>query len=224
LRGGSPVGVRPDAALRSNLCIVVPVRGERSGKSRLRSVLDPVQRARLNRALLRRTLAVIEHWQGTLARCLVVSACARSLRTASRRGACAVREPLPRRGLSSAAQLGARVARRQGARRVLILPCDLPLLSAMSLTELFAHARTGAHAVIAPDRSGSGTNALLLPAAIGVQLEYGPESFRRHLRILRARGWEVAVCAQPQLQFDLDTPEDLIRMPSAGVRRLRDGR
>jgi len=210
--------------LRRDLYIVVPVRGERSGKSRLRSVLDPVQRARLNRTLLDRTLDAIEHWQGTLARCLVVSACARSLLSARGRGAHAIREPLPRRGLSAAAALGARVARRRGARRILILPSDLALLSAASLAALLVHARTGAHAVIAPDRSGSGTNALLLPAAVGMRFEYGPDSFARHSRVLRARGWDVAVCTHPQLEFDLDTPEDLAAVPCAADRGMRDGR
>ena len=213
----------PDAALRSSLYIVVPVRGEGSGKSRLRSVLDPVQRARLNRALLLGTLTAIERWQGTLARCLVVSACPRSLSTARRRGANPVREPLPRRGLSSAAALGAKVARLRGARTILILPCDLPLVSDAALQELLVPVRMGARAVVAADRAGSGTNALLLPGAIGVRFEYGPDSFADHVRGLRARGWDLAVCAHPHLQFDLDTPEDLAAMPAALGDRLRDG-
>src|SRR5690606_6611138 len=95
--------------------------------------LDGAARRRLNRALLERTLAAIAAWQGGLARCVVVSACARSLLGARRRGAVALREPAPRRGLNRAAALGRKLARRQGARRVLVLPADLPQLSRSAL-------------------------------------------------------------------------------------------
>jgi 2-phospho-L-lactate guanylyltransferase len=219
LRAGSPGGVRAEAAaLRRALCIVVPVRGESHGKSRLAGALDPVQRARLNRRLLRRTLGVVERWQGTLANCIVVSAFPRSLRAARDRGAQALREPSPRRGLNAAAASGLALARRSAARRVLVLPCDLPLLSPAALARLLACARCGARAAIAPDRAGTGTNALVVPAVSGLRFEYGPGSFARHLRMVRARGWEAGVCRLPELSFDLDAPEDLRTMQALRVR------
>jgi 2-phospho-L-lactate guanylyltransferase len=193
--------------------IVLPVRGESTGKSRLASVLDPIERMRLNRKLLRRTLDVIEAWQGSLRQCLLVSPCARTQAVAQARGASVLEEPMPGRGLNRAVALGVRRAKRLGARRVLILPGDLVLLDAAALRALARHAGWGARAAIARDRAGSGTNALLLPADAHFRFAFGPDSFERHRRSMRLRGWDVAVCDEPRLCFDLDTAADLADLP-----------
>ncbi len=205
--------------------IVLPVRGEAAGKSRLAAVLDPIERMRLNRKLLRRTLDVIEAWQGSLACCVVVSPCTRTLAAARTRGAVALREPLPGRGLNRAAALGARRAQRQGARRVLILPGDLVLLDAAALCAMARAASLGTRAAIAPDRAGSGTNALLFPAGARFEFGFGPDSFARHMAALRAHGYAVSVRPEHGLRFDLDTPQDLAAIAEATRRdRFHPGR
>jgi 2-phospho-L-lactate guanylyltransferase len=197
--------------------IILPVRGEAAGKSRLAAVLDPVERMRLNRRLLRRTLNAIEVWQGGLAHCIVVSPCSRTLAAARACGAVALREPLPRRGLNRAASLGTKLALRRGARRVLILPGDLALLEPAALSDLARNAAAGARAAIAPDLAGNGTNALLLPAGARLRFAFGADSFARHVDALRAHGYAVSVCTDRKLCFDLDTPRDLAAM-HAGQR------
>ncbi|MGH8666144.1 MAG: 2-phospho-L-lactate guanylyltransferase [Burkholderiales bacterium] len=191
------------------LWIILPVRGEAAGKSRLAAVLDPIERMRLNRKLLRRTLDAIEHWQGSLAHCIVVSPCARTLAAARARGAVALRESLPRRGLNRAVLLGTKLASRRGAGRVLILPGDLVLLGPAALRAMARAASLGARAAIAPDRAGSGTNALLLPAGTRFGFAFGTDSFARHVEALRAHGYVVSVRTDQALCFDLDTPRDL---------------
>jgi 2-phospho-L-lactate guanylyltransferase len=192
--------------------IVLPVRGEAAGKSRLAAVLDPVERRRLNRSLLCRTLAAIEAWRNSLAHCIVVSPCARSLAAARSLGAIALREPLPRRGLNRAAGLGTKLALRRGAHRVLILPGDLALLEPAALSALAHAASVGARAAIASDGAGDGTNALLFPAGARFEFAFGADSFARHLGALRAHGYAVTVSADRSLCFDLDTPRDLAAM------------
>lgn len=202
--------------------VVVPVRGEAAGKSRLAPALDRGARMRLNRQLLGATLEAIEQWQGTLARCILVSACARTRAGALARGALVLREPMPRRGLNYAAAIGLRWARRQGARRVLILPVDLVLLRPASLHAIARAAGSGARAAIAPDCAGSGTNALLLPAGARFHFAFGADSFARHVETLRAHGYTVAVRTDPGLCFDLDTPQQLTAIAGAGRRRTFD--
>ena len=133
----------------------VPMRGITRGKSRLAEALDPIGRARLNRRMLRRTLAVIATWQGDLRRCMVVSGCAQALRIAARAGAVPFVEPRPSRGLNHAVGHAARWAIRAGARTIVVLPSDLPCLSGDALDALLDRATYGTHAVIAPDTSGS---------------------------------------------------------------------
>ena len=198
--------------------IILPVRGEAAGKSRLAGVLDPVERMRLNRSLLRRTLDAIEAWQGSLAHCIVVSPCARTRAAARARGAVALREPMPRRGLNRAASLGTQLALRRGARRVLILPGDLALLDPAGLSAFARAASLGARAAIAPDHAGSGTNALLFPAGARLHFAFGADSFARHVEALRAHGYGVSVRTDQGLSFDLDTPQDLAIMHAAQRR------
>jgi 2-phospho-L-lactate guanylyltransferase len=184
------------------------MRGVARGKSRLAAALDPPARARLNRVLLTLTLGVIERWRG-LTRCVVVSPCEEALATAARLGAASVLETPDAAGLNGAAALGASYASDHGARSILILPCDLPYLTPESLTALAHAAEMPRHMVIAPDKAGTGTNALLVSAQRPFEFRYGEQSFARHLLLSAERGWTAAVCARPEIAFDLDTPEDL---------------
>ena len=192
----------------SELWTVVPVRGYARGKSRLAPVLNAGARARLNHRLLLSTLRVIARWHGDLSRCIVVSPCRRALATARREGAVTVAEAPPR-GLNAAAALGAASASRRGARGVLILPCDLPNLAAPALRAMAQAARSRRHVVIAPDATLNGTNALLVAAPGPFEFEFGEGSFARHRLQAAQRGYGISICARPELELDVDTPEDL---------------
>jgi 2-phospho-L-lactate guanylyltransferase (CobY/MobA/RfbA family) len=65
------------------------------------------------------------------------------------------------------------------------------------------------HPVIAPDRFGQGTNALLIPTGITFKAMLGTGSFRRHLSQYRDLGVPVSVCRSQGLELDIDTPPDL---------------
>jgi len=195
------------SAASGRLWVLLPIRGEALGKSRLGSVLDRGARMRLNRALLRRTLAVVEAWQGSTARCLVVTACARSGWTARRAGAIWLREARPRRGLNRAVATAHAYALDHGAWAVLVLSGDLPQLTPDAL-DAFVTAASGAKVGIAPDRARSGTNALLLATRARFAFAYGPESFERHVATARMRFGAPAVRFDPPLACDLDTPAD----------------
>ena len=202
---------------------MVPVRGIASGKSRLGAVLDPAGRARLNKLLLTRTLEVIHRWRGDLARSIVVSPCREALATAARLGAATVFETPDARGLNGAATLGASRAGENGASSVLILPCDLPFLTPESLDAVTGESETARHVVIAPDRAGTGTNALVVSAERPFEFRFGESSFARHLSLAAERGWTAAICSRPELAFDLDTPEDLAVWDEARAGENRGG-
>ena len=185
------------------------MRGIAQGKSRLAGRLDRGERARLNRLLLARTLAVITMWQGGFGRCIVVSSCARALRIAQRAGALPLLEPQPGGGLNRAIAYAARRAVRCGARAVANVSSDLPLLSARALDALVAPATCGHRVVIAPDAPGTGTNALLLHTRARFESRFGPQSCARHVEAARSRGWRFSICTHPDLALDIDVPQDL---------------
>jgi 2-phospho-L-lactate guanylyltransferase len=193
----------------SDLWTVVPVRGIEQGKSRLAGVLDQAARARLNQQLLVSTLGAIGSWRGNLSRCVIVSPCQRALKTAARLGAAIVPEESGAGGLNAAAALAASYAAQKGADSVLILPCDLPYLTPEALAAIAHVAATAQHVVIAPDKSRRGTNALLVNARCRFDFHYGEGSYPHHLLLAAEHGYTVAICTRPELEFDLDTPEDL---------------
>lgn len=198
------------------LWTLLPVRGIAAGKSRLGAVLDPAGRAALNRRLLENTLDAVACSAGGLRRCIVVSPCAEARAIAADRGTAVLCEHGG--GLNSAVEEAAAAACAAGAAQLLVLPCDLPRLDAGALHALAGLAQPGRHLVIAPDRSGSGTNALLIDAGCGFPFHFGEHSFAKHRAWAAAQGWSLAVCRLPALAFDLDTPEDLAEWQAAARR------
>lgn len=63
--------------------------------------------------------------------------------------------------------------------------------------------------VIAPDRRGKGTNALLLSPANLIEYDFGGDSFDRHCNRARKAGARLEIVNLPSLGLDLDLPEDL---------------
>jgi len=191
------------------LWVVLPVRGIAQGKSRLADTLDAVERVRLNRWLLRNTLRVIGAWQGSLDRCIVVSACARTLAIVERAGAIALREPRPGRGLNGAVAAAASHALRRGCRSLVVTACDLPLLSVEALDALTERPWSRARLTLATDVAGTGTNALHLASRAHFSFAFGTESRAHHVAVARERGWACAVCTHPELTLDIDRGHDL---------------
>ncbi|MDB5863974.1 MAG: cofC [Betaproteobacteria bacterium] len=204
--------------------IVLPVRGLADGKSRLCSVLDADEREALNRWLLGHTLQVLDEWRGNPATCVVVSACERVLEIARASGADALKEDAPA-GLNAAAAIGAAHALKRGAESLLVVPCDLPQLTPRSLDALLDDAGN-ADVVIAPDKCGTGTNAILVRSNGLFHFRFGAGSFALHLEGAATRGARVTVHRSPAFAFDIDTAEDFACWRAAcraGVCDFPDG-
>ena len=183
-----------------------PVRGIATGKSRLAAVLDAAARAALNRHLLTHTLEVIEEWRGDLRQCVVVSPCEEALACARVAGAQVLREPAGG-DLNTALAFGAAEVAVRGGERLLVLACDLPLLSAAALDALTERVTAGL-AAIAPDRTGSGSNALALNADARDVFHFGVDSCARHLAAFARADLRGIRVERGDLAFDLDTPQD----------------
>jgi 2-phospho-L-lactate guanylyltransferase len=191
---------------------VVPLRDGASGKSRLAAHLMPAER----RALI---VALARHVLGTLAaypfdEILVVTA--DPAFTADVVGDVLVPvtvlpEPPGHPGLNSALDMAREHVRATlwGA-RLLIAHADLPLLTVEDVDALMHEA---ADVVIAPDRHGTGTNLLLLPADDDFTYRFGPGSRAAHEAEAARGGWGVAAVERPGTAADLDTVDDWADLP-----------
>ncbi len=200
-----------------NVFAVVPVKDLSETKSRLSPSLDLAERGALTLALLENVLAALRE-AGGVQRIGVVSPDRRALSVAEEAGATALLQES--RGLNEALEEGRVWALDGGASALLVLPADLPYLSASDVRMLLnALGDTEDAVVISPDRPREGTNALLLRPPDALPFAFGPGSFETHLHAAEKRGIEAEIRDSAGVAFDLDTREDLRVLREPGVPR-----
>jgi 2-phospho-L-lactate guanylyltransferase len=189
------------------LWAIVPVKPLRTAKSRLSTVLTRDEREILSQRMLINTLDLLRGVKG-IERTLVVSRDSKALSIARQHGARTVAEHgAPE--LNNALIRATVVAQQYDISGVLIIPADLPLLTMGDVEKLICSAKDPPVVVIAPDRHGSGTNALLSSPPGLIEYDFGVDSFERHVARAKAAGVRFVVCEIPSIGLDVDLPEDL---------------
>ncbi len=180
--------------------IVIPVRSVATGKTRLASALD--QRAR-KRLIERMFLHVLAQAQA-LGPTHVVSRDPHLLALARARHARTVAEQGDTLNLALT-----QVARAAPPDEPLLaLSADLPLLTEEDLRAMIL-ALDKADVVAAPDRAGTGTNALLLSRPGLIDYAFGCGSLDAHRAASASAGLRFAAVERPGLACDIDLPGDL---------------
>jgi 2-phospho-L-lactate guanylyltransferase len=110
-----------------------------------------------------------------------------------------------------------------GSDEVLILHADLPLVSAAEIRTLRDQAPPAPSVALVRSRDG-GTNAMLLRPPGLFPLQYGPDSFARHVEAAEAAGATVAAVESELLALDLDTPDDVTAFLAHPASRGSDNR
>ncbi len=198
--------------------IVIPFRGPRGAKTRLGQVLPEAVRESLALSLFRHVLSeVIDAGRGEV---LVVTPSGEAASHAAAYGVGVLRETTG--SLSAAANLARKTVAATGAMRMAIVAADLPLLSADDVIALLEAGRDGLG--IAPDRSGSGTNAMVLPAACPFSFRFGHKSLAAHRQQCVRLGLSDTLVGDVGLAADLDRPEDLALLDESFVRLSPDVR
>lgn len=185
---------------------IVPVKPLRRGKSRLAGILTEDERTDLNRTLLQHTLQILSELR-EVDEVLVVSRDPQVLTIARNYGARTVRED-GQPELNTALKRATVIAQVYATRGVLVLPADLPLISREDALALVERATDPPVVVIAPDRHGTGTNALLISPAGLIEYDFGEDSFQRHCELVKKAGARLEVVNLHSLGLDLDSPED----------------
>lgn len=199
----------PDAAVAPPApratTVAIPVRSFDGAKSRLGAVLDAEERRDLVERLLRRTVAAALATDG-VTEVVVVSPDPEVLGVAAAAGARPVEQRS--RGLNPSLQEARGTATGD---RLLIVPADLPGVTAEALARVLAagDAAGSPSVVLAPDRHGRGTNALLLDPPDVIDPAFGGDSRAGHAWL--ASSADAAFAEVPDvLALDIDTPEDLL--------------
>jgi len=94
-----------------------------------------------------------------------------------------------------------------GARQLLVLPADLPLLSSGDVQQLLESHRGGV--TLCPAAVDGGTNGLLLSPPTLIPFLYGPDSAARHRAAAAAVGVTAQTADLPAFARDVDSPDDV---------------
>lgn len=205
-----PATPTPPARSVPRVIVVIPVRSLEGAKSRLGEVLDAEERRDLVARLLRRTVDAALR-TADVAEVVAVSPDPEILDLARAAGARGVIQR------SSGLNPAIREARdaSPGGGRLLVLPADIPGVSSEALAAVLAagDALGRPSVVLAPDRHGRGTNALLLEPPDIIEPAFGIDSRAAHARLAASAG--AAFAEVPGvLGLDVDTPDDLLAAES----------
>jgi 2-phospho-L-lactate guanylyltransferase len=217
--------------VQSETVVVIPVRALEGAKSRLGAVLDAEERRELVERLLRATTAAALATPG-VTRVIVVSPDPEVIAVGEGAGATGVRQGST--GLNPGIVEARASSAAAGARRMLVLPGDLPgitpgdIAAVLATGDLAGEADDGATdnersvVVLATDRHGRGTNALLLQPPGVIEPAFGGDSREAHRRLAASAGAAFAETPD-RLELDLDTPDDLLLLESIHPEALRAG-
>ena len=103
------------------------------------------------------------------------------------------------------------VAAKTAAERLLFVHADLPFLAQEDVSAVIA-ASLDDHAVLSPDLTETGTNAVLRWRHQSLPLCFGEDSFAHHQQAAKATGTPWRVVRAHGVARDVDEPEDLDRL------------
>ncbi|HLS82077.1 MAG TPA: 5-amino-6-(D-ribitylamino)uracil--L-tyrosine 4-hydroxyphenyl transferase CofH [Steroidobacter sp.] len=126
--------------------------------------------------------------------------------------------PDPGAGLNDALSVAASKLQERGATQLLIVHADLPFVTAAEIDQFVAAGRS-AGAALAPDRRGTGTNALFLRLPTPFRFCFGENSYALHCAEAALHGMEIRTVHTPGLEFDVDEPADLSELVRRGGSR-----
>ena len=206
----------------TRIAAIIPVGTLEAAKSRLGGALDAEERQDLAERFLTRTLGAALAVD-RLADVLVVSPDREVLQRAAEMGARTLRQR------TSGLNAGLAEAREDvvagGAGAILVLPIDLPFVTADAIAAVLAPIDRGgpdARVVLVTDRHGTGTNVLALGPPDAIDFRFGPDSRQAHLEAALAAGAAYVEIGGP-LAFDLDTPADLVLVESIAPEAIGAG-
>ena len=189
--------------------VLIPVKAFEDAKGRLSDALTPGSRAQLAQSMATRLIGA----QGDL----TVAVCCDDEGVATWAesvGASVIW--CPGTDLNGAVQQGFAALCEAGYASIAVAHSDLPL--AASLAPLL-----GWHGVtVVPDRHRTGSNVLVVPAAIDYHFSYGAGSYQRHVAEAVRHRCGLRIVHDADLGWDVDNPDDLAPLESSTLSDLLD--
>lgn len=187
--------------------VIVPVKDLSRAKERLSSVLPQEKRTELAYAMLEDVLASLR--DSKLAdRKFIVTMDSRARAIAEGLGIEVIRES-EQNGESASVDYASLICKDMGARSVLVIPGDAPLITSDDIDSILELEDGSPCVVMVPARDKMGTNAIMRTPPDAIPSRFGHDSFRKHASEAGERNIPVKTFENPRIGLDIDNPEDL---------------
>ena len=200
--------------------IIVPVKDTSQSKQRLGELLSQDQRRQLAHVMLEDVLEAIAPLRDR-APCVLVTIDPFAKACAERYGMRTIDDGAHDRH-TGAVDGGRRRLTDEGARGVITLPGDIPLVTSDEIGKVLDAHEQSRGFTIAPAGDKKGSNAVACSPPMAVPLRFGDNSFYPHLKAARKVGIEPVIKEFSGIATDVDTPEDIERLlrrdPNARAR------
>jgi len=209
------------AGAPGDVVAIVPIGAIEGAKSRLGRTLDAEERRDLVLRLAARTVRAAVAAAGVI-ETLVITPDDEVRALALEAGARPMRQRT--QGLNQALVEARDEAIAAGATAVLVVPIDLPLVTAEALETVLAELAAPGRplVVLVPDRHTRGTNALLVAPPDAIEFAFGGDSRAAHATAAGRAGARLVELGGP-LSLDLDTPDDLLLLEELAPEVIHAG-
>jgi 2-phospho-L-lactate/phosphoenolpyruvate guanylyltransferase len=192
--------------------ILIPVKNLSHAKQRLAAVLDQPARTELAQSMLFDVLEAVASWTKRPEVALVTGdPFAADL---ARQFNFQVMPDGNNFSQTDAIAMATGLCEARGVESTLVIPGDIPLVTAAELEEILRDAPTEG-SVLVPGADGRGTNAAFRRPAGLFALRFGNDSFQPHLAAARATQKACHVLKLPGIALDVDNPSDLRQLAAA---------
>ena len=194
----------------------MPTKHFESGKSRLSSLLNKLDRIKLSGLLLQSTLSTLSE-ANMISDIIVVSSDVRAKRIAKMYAALFLDEGRER-GVNNAVTIANNYCNEAGADATIVVPQDLPLVVSEDIDMMCKYAKEYHKClVICPSVRYDGSNALLRRPPKLIESSYDNNSFAMHVDAARKAAAKINIILSKRMMRDLDTIEDaeyLVKVPT----------
>lgn len=187
---------------------VVPFKGLRGPKKRLSPILSPQERKQLTQAMFEDVLNALQ--KSTISKIVIVSRDNTMELVANKFNAFYLAEK--NHGLNSAIEEATEWCIKQGAEAVLVLPADIPLLTAEDVSKIIELGNCPEPTVVLSRSFDDGTNVLFRRPPNAIRPSFGLKSFEKHLEEGYSKGLSLKIYHSKGVAMDIDSAEDLEKL------------
>lgn len=190
--------------------VIIPVKELSRAKNRLSNFLSLSERQELAFSMLTDVLMAACKSKAS-DKTLVVTNDERAIELANRYAIECIVET-QQHGESESVDSASSVCMEMGARSVLRIPGDVPLITADDIDHILNKSNDKPCVLLVPSYDMLGTNAILRTPSNAIKSHFGYDSLRKHIEEAKANNIPHHVMEIPNVAMDVDEPKDLKRL------------